>query len=956
MRPLALACLAALLCATPARAIQADAAYRVEEVRFRAADGVELIGSLLVPDGEGPFPGAVIIHGSGESDRSNVWADAFARLLARSGAAALLPDKRGSGESGGDWRTASFETLARDALAGVDLVAAHPKVDRREVGVVGLSQGGHVAPLAADLSDEVAWVVDVSGATVPMIEQIRHEMANTARHAGLSPEGVEAVLYIQRAAERYVETDEWDPYAAELDAAEGTPWAEVAAGFPQSPDSPVWTWARLNGAYDPIPHWKALEVPILVFYGAEDESDNVPVAESVRRLEAALAEAGHEDFGIRVIPGAGHGIWAPDTDHSAHDHRLHPDLAEALTAWIDERFGGDAGGAAGWSDEVSTAVDSLVTARLDAERIPGAAVAFVVGGELVHAKGYGVADTATGRPVDFDRTLWRIGSTTKALTGLALAALVEREGIDLDADVSAWLDPGLLPDGSPITFRHLLTHSAGFDQTGLGRRTEEPAPRPTLERFLREELVRVRPPGAVGVYDTYGITLAGHLIERIGGLAYPAHMRREVFEPLGMTRTWVETPDSTRGDLAVGYGLEDGALEPQGYEWYVTLPASSVDATAADMARLLSALLTDGGGPVSADLARRVRSEPQLVYGPDMGAFSWAFWEERRDGRRAIHHGGIMAGYSSGLYLVPDAGVGFFVAYNRDPETGPAPRLRDALTDFLHARVVPAGESVPPPVEPLPVPSERFAGAYGNTVGCFRRGRGMGDQHAAVHRPRAGRDRDGGAALAGGRFDRLPGGGERRAAPLPVRRRGACPVHGAGPHLVRPARRGPARRGPGRRVGGPPAGAAGGAGPPRQRAVDRGRRRLRLAGVAPSDQRGVRLLRRIRGAERGPADARRRRLRARSRAGEMAGVEPLLRGRGARLHGPPRPRSRYPRDRDRGGVRRSVPAPYRAVVGRPAGERAVPGAGRAAGIVTRPAGFRRYRKVFQDQDRGSPDR
>lgn len=727
MRSLALACLAALLYATPTPAVQADTAYQVEEVRFSAADGVELAGSLFVPDGEGPFPGAVIIHGSGSSDRSNVWADAFARVLARSGVATLLPDKRGSGESGGDWRSASFETLARDALAGVDLVGTHPKVDPREIGVVGLSQGGHVAPLAADRSDDVAWVVDVSGAAVPMIEQIRHEMANTARHAGLSPEGVEAILAIQRAAERWVETGEWDPYATTLDAAEGTPWAEVAAGFPRSPDSPVWTWARLNGAYDPIPHWKALDVPILVFYGAEDESDNVPVVESVRRLEAALAEVGHEDHHIRVVPGAGHGIWAPDADHSAHDHRLHPDLVEGLTAWIDARFGGvDAGDTVVWSTDLSAAVDSLVAARLEADRIPGAAVAFVVGGELVHAAGYGMADTATGRPVDFDRTLWRIGSTTKALTGLALAALAEREGIDLDADVAAWLDPDLLPDGASIKFRHLLTHSAGFDQTGLGRHADGPAPRPTLERFLREELVRVRPPGAAGVYDTYGITLAGHLIERIGGLAYPAHMRHEVFEPLGMTRTWVEAPDSARGDLAVGYGLEDGVLEPQAYEWYVTLPASSVDATAADMGRLLTALLGEGGGPISADLSRRVRSEPQLVYGPEMGAFSWAFWEERRAGRRAIHHGGIMAGYSSELYLVPDTRVGFFVAYNRDPETGPAPRLRDALTDFLHDRVLPPGESVPPPAEPLPVPSERFAGAYGNTVGCFTCDEGEG--------------------------------------------------------------------------------------------------------------------------------------------------------------------------------------------------------------------------------------
>ncbi|MDX1662121.1 MAG: alpha/beta fold hydrolase, partial [Gemmatimonadota bacterium] len=461
--------------------VGSDSSWQVEEIFFRAPDGVELAGSIYVPDGDGPFPGAVIIHGSGESDRSNLWARTFAETLARSGIATLLPDKRGSGESDGEWLTATFGTLARDALAGVDRIAARPEVDAGSVGLVGLSQGGHVAPLAADLSDQVAWVVDVSGASVTMAEQMRHEMANTARKAGLPPDGVEAVLEIQRAAERYVETGEWEPYAATLAAAEGKPWAPVAEGFPQTPDSPVWTWARLNAAFDPIPHWKALDVPILVVYGEEDERDNVPVAESVRRLREGLEEVDHDDYTVRVVEGAGHAVWAPDATHE--DLRLHPELVDLMTTWIAERSRDGSGATSSSSDEgsawsagLTAAVDSLVAARMAEERIPGAAVAFVVDGAVVHSAGYGVANVESDRPVDFETTLWRIGSTTKALTALALGALAEREGIDLDADLSRWVEPGLLPDGptvDPVRLGHLLTHTGGFDQTGLGRRAEE---------------------------------------------------------------------------------------------------------------------------------------------------------------------------------------------------------------------------------------------------------------------------------------------------------------------------------------------------------------------------------------------------------------------------------------------------------------------------------------------------
>ena len=320
----------------PARAQEPqEAAFAEREVTFEAADGAVLAGVLLAPDGEGSFSGAVIIQGSGTSDRTNYWARSIAEALAGGGVTTLLPDKRGSGRSEGDWRTASFETLAGDALAGVALVRKQPGVDRDAVGLVGLSQGGHVAPLAASLSDDVGWVVDISGATVPVMEQIRHELRNTGEQADLSASDIAEILEIQRLAEAYLETGEWEPYARALEAARERPSADVAAGFPQTPDSPVWTWARLNGRYDPIPYWQHLDVPVLVVYGEEDEKDNVPVAESVERLRSALSASGHRDYTIRVFPGSGHALWDPAS--SPHAPRLREDFLDLLISWIGER-------------------------------------------------------------------------------------------------------------------------------------------------------------------------------------------------------------------------------------------------------------------------------------------------------------------------------------------------------------------------------------------------------------------------------------------------------------------------------------------------------------------------------------------------------------------------------------------------------------------------------------------
>lgn len=319
----------ALLFAAQAAPAQ-DVAWREAELRYAAPDGVGLAALLLVPVGEGPWPAAVLIQGSGESDRTNIWARTVAETLAREGIAVLLPDKRGSGASGGDWMEASFEVLAQDALAGVAAMRDRPDVGK--IGLVGLSQGGFVAPLAATLGD-VDWVVDVSGSAVPVAEQMRHEMANTARGAGLDADGVRAVLDLQLKAEAFVDRGAWEPYAAALAAAEGTPWAEIAAGFPAAPDSPVWSWVRRVAPFDPLPFWQRTEVPILVVYGEEDEADNVPVAASTRRLEGALED--HPDLTVRVIPGVGHALWSAEATQEAP--ALDPAFANLLARWIRDR-------------------------------------------------------------------------------------------------------------------------------------------------------------------------------------------------------------------------------------------------------------------------------------------------------------------------------------------------------------------------------------------------------------------------------------------------------------------------------------------------------------------------------------------------------------------------------------------------------------------------------------------
>lgn len=180
---------------------------------YYSNDTLPLAGLLLLPQSANPLPAAIIAQGSGPSDRSNQWARAIAEVIAGQGFAVLLTDKRGSGESGGDWRTAGFAELADDILAAYDYLRQRNDIDTNRIGLVGLSQGGWVAPVAAARQPKVAFVINISGATTSFAEQSFTEMANTVRQTGLGDTAVAHVLAINRAAGRYAQTGDWEPYA-----------------------------------------------------------------------------------------------------------------------------------------------------------------------------------------------------------------------------------------------------------------------------------------------------------------------------------------------------------------------------------------------------------------------------------------------------------------------------------------------------------------------------------------------------------------------------------------------------------------------------------------------------------------------------------------------------------------------------------------------------------------------
>lgn len=304
-----------------------DDPHTAVEVRYET--DVPLVATLYKPRGEGPFPAAIVVHGSGTSDRDSAWYWRTTEVLLAAGYAVLLPDKRGSGRSGGDWREVGFDRLAEDALAGWRALVREPDIRADVVGLVGVSQGGWIAPIAARREEGVAFVVNLVGSAVSPREQVTLEIENTLRAEGVPEQGIEAILRLQDLGFAYIATGEGAAeYLAAYDALLKTPLASAARELPRDLQSWEMRWWKRVHDFEPTREWNAVcDRPVFVAYGADDERDNVPVTASVQRLtDPAAGAAPGCRRKVVVYPGVGHSLSAGND--------FHPQFRSDFTAWL----------------------------------------------------------------------------------------------------------------------------------------------------------------------------------------------------------------------------------------------------------------------------------------------------------------------------------------------------------------------------------------------------------------------------------------------------------------------------------------------------------------------------------------------------------------------------------------------------------------------------------------------
>jgi CubicO group peptidase (beta-lactamase class C family) len=370
-------------------------------------------------------------------------------------------------------------------------------------------------------------------------------------------------------------------------------------------------------------------------------------------------------------------------------------------------------------DALEAFVDGVVKPLMKNNNSPAGTVAITRHGELVFAKGYGFQDLEKRIPVDPYVSMFRTGSTSKLFTWVAVMQLVEQGKLDLDTDVNTYLETFRIKDTfeQPITLRHIMTHTAGFEDGAFGYLIAEDTSRviPLRDAMERYQPERVNPPGAQTSYSNYATALAGLIVSNISGLEFTDYIQRNILDPLGMANSsFVEPlPEHLADNMTVSYKSDKGRLIEQPFEIITNFaPAGAESATSVDMVKFGQAIL-NGGELNGARILRQETVEQMLSesfsHDPRLMGMGLGFYATDYNGFRVMGHGGDTRWFHSYLGIDAENDLTFFVSF---ASSGGSP-VRSSFAPAFYQELFPREDTPPTPPEGFLERAGKYAGDYG---------------------------------------------------------------------------------------------------------------------------------------------------------------------------------------------------------------------------------------------------
>ena len=358
--------------------------------------------------------------------------------------------------------------------------------------------------------------------------------------------------------------------------------------------------------------------------------------------------------------------------------------------------------------ELEAFVDGVVRRAMSRDHIAGVTISVVQNGQIVLKKGYGFANLGQRKPVDPDKTLFRVASISKTFTWIALMNEIEAGHMRLDGPVNLYLpEPLQLKDQgkkTQVRVRDLMTHTGGFEDRSLGQLFErDPNRVRSLADYLRQERPRrVREPGLLPSYSNYGAALAGAALSNVVGKPYEQLVTEEIILPAGMGHTTFREARPWRDGLpapmneALAAELSDGfSWTPMGWKTQPrefmgqVAPAAAASSTAGDMARYMTLLLNGGtidGKTIFSPKTAQAFRTPMYRPAPEAAGWNAGFQDiPLPGGRRGFGHGGATLYFHSNLVVAPDLNLGIFVSVNTDSGVNLPATLPSTIIEHFYA-------------------------------------------------------------------------------------------------------------------------------------------------------------------------------------------------------------------------------------------------------------------------------
>lgn len=328
--------------------------YLSEDVSFlNAKENILLAGTLTLPKKEGKFPAVILISGSGQQNRDSEILGhkpflLISDYLTRNGIAVLRYDDRGVGQSKGNPTLSTSADFANDAAAAVDYLRSRKEINTKNIGIIGHSEGGMIAPMLAANDKNIAFLVLLAGTGVTGDLVLLDQNYQLGKQAGMTEAELEEAKVTNQTLYNIIKADTnlsqtKENLTAFLQSAidkspesERPSKEEVATTIKNEVNSMTIPWFRYFITYDPAQNLKKVKCPVLILNGEKDIQVNATL--NTKAIEKALKETGNKKVTTEIFPGLNHLFQHCDTctvsEYSELEETFAPEVLKTMSDWI----------------------------------------------------------------------------------------------------------------------------------------------------------------------------------------------------------------------------------------------------------------------------------------------------------------------------------------------------------------------------------------------------------------------------------------------------------------------------------------------------------------------------------------------------------------------------------------------------------------------------------------------